>query len=246
MIKYLAKSLLRMTPYRVVRVQSANRFSAIEECLQSLGDRGYRPLRIIDGGANVGDFARAVSKIFPGAHVDLVEPQPACEPALLALANDKRFTIHAVALGSQAGSLRLAIDSNAVTTGAHVVLESDNNFSNPVVDVPVATIDSLFASSIELSDRALLKLDLQGWEMEALQGAESILQRAEVVLTEVSFFRQAYEPEIEALIAYLNERGFSLHDIASISGRRRDNRAHQGDFVFVRRGSDLMADTSWS
>jgi hypothetical protein len=35
-------------------------------------------------------------------------------------------------------------------------------------------------------------------------------------------------------------------DIATLGARRLDNRAHQGDFLFVRRDSPLMADTAWS
>lgn len=62
---------------------------------------------------------------------------------------------------------------------------------------------------------------------------------------EVSFFAQAYEPSIEALVRFLDERGFALYDIAALAARRRDNRAHQGDLLFVRRDSPLMADTAW-
>ena len=94
-------------------------------------------------------------------------------------------------------------------------------------------------------DRCLLKLDLQGWELEALKGTKGILDRIEVILTEVSFFVQAYEPSIEELVYFLNEQGFALYDIAALGARPRDNRAHQGDFVFVRRDSPLMADTAW-
>ena len=41
----------------------------------------------------------------------------------------------------------------------------------------------------------MLKMDLQGWELEALKGAEKSLQFIEVILTEVSFF--VYGPRIE-------------------------------------------------
>ena len=34
-------------------------------------------------------------------------------------------------------------------------------------------------------------------------------------------------------------------DIATLGARRRDNRTHQGDFLFVRRDSPLMADRAW-
>jgi hypothetical protein len=68
----------------------------------------------------------------------------------------------------------------------------------------------------------------------------------EVVLIEVSFFAQAYEPSIATLVGFLDQKGFDLHDVASVSGRTRDNRARQADLVFVNRSSDLCRDASWA
>jgi hypothetical protein len=45
---------------------------------------------------------------------------------------------------------------------------------------------------------------------------------------------------------FLNEHDFELYDIASITGRSRDNRARQGDFIFVKKGSVLASDCGWS
>ena len=245
MLKRTLKSLIRYTPYRVIRARDANRFQAIEECLVSLAKRGFRPRRIVDGGANVGEFAKLAASIFPAATVHLVEPQPACREALAKLARNNRFRLHAVALGAEDASIDLAIDPAGVTTGAHVLPDAKLPIGVGHVRVPVARLDTLLAAEIVTEDRCLLKLDLQGWELEALKGAERILDKIEVILTEVSFFAQAYEPSIEALVHFLDEHGFALYDIASLAARQRDNRAHQGDFVFVRRDSPLMADTAW-
>ena len=70
--------------------------------------------------------------------------------------------------------------------------------------------------------------------------------QTEVILTEVSFFAQAYEPPISQIISFLDARNFELYDIAALAARSRDGRARQGDFLFVRRDSRLMADTRWS
>lgn len=83
-------------------------------------------------------------------------------------------------------------------------------------------------------------------ELEALKDAAGILDRIELILCEVSVYAQAYEPSIETFMNFLDKRDFALHDIAALAARRRDNRAHQADFLFVRRNSPLMADTAWS
>ncbi|MBC7492270.1 MAG: FkbM family methyltransferase [Novosphingobium sp.] len=245
MIKRFAKAVLQRTPYRIQRARDLNRFSAIEESLASLAARGYAPRLIVDGGANVGDFTRAASAIFPAARIAMIEPQPACQQALTALAADPRYTLHPVALGQASGSLKLAIDPGAVSTGAHIAPEYEGQSPDNVVTIAVETLDSVLGEHLTAADRTLLKLDLQGWEMEAFLGAEASLPAIEVILTEVSFYKQAYEPDIEDLIAHLHARGFALYDVAAITCRPRDNRAKQGDFIFVRRDSALMADTAW-
>ncbi len=54
-------------------------------------------------------------------------------------------------------------------------------------------VDELLMDSIKNDEKCFLKLDLQGFELEALAGAENILKRTEVILTEVSFYAQAYD-----------------------------------------------------
>ena len=244
-LKKLLQAVIELSPYRIVRLTSKNRFVAIEEMILQLRDRGYEPRRIVDGGANVGDFARFCRKVFPTARIDLIEPQPACHAVLEDLARAPGFTLHPVGIGKADGELVLAIDPQGVTTGAHILDVNCVGDTKPTVKIPVSTLDSIL-EEVPASDRTFLKLDLQGWEMESLKGAELVLGRIEVILCEVSFFAQAYEPPIDKLIQFLAGHGFALYDIASISARGRDNRARQGDFIFVRQNSPLFMDTAWA
>lgn len=112
-------------------------------------------------------------------------------------------------------------------------------------DVMAVRLDHLLREGLDKDDRALLKLDLQGWELEALRGAEGVLDRIEVTISVLSFYAQAYEPSIEAVISYVCANKFALYDVAAVSAPPRDNRAHQCDFFFVRRDSPLMTDVAW-
>ena len=244
-MKALLKRILQATPYRIVRATARNRFSAQQETLRTLAGRGYQPRRIVDGGANVGDFARLARSVFPAAQIDLIEPQPACQTQLTALARAvPGHILHAVAIGREAGMLNMALDPDEPSTGAHIVDHPDA-MPGTVHAVPVETLDTILAS-VTRDDRAFLKLDLQGWELEALHGALAVLPKIEVILIEASFFAQAYEPPIATLIGFLADQGFVLDDIAALVGRQRDNRAHQADFVFVRADSKLTADRAWA
>jgi FkbM family methyltransferase len=239
-MKSLVKQLLSLTPYRIVRRTQGNRFDAIECSLRSLRDRGYRPRLVIDGGAHVGSFSLAASQVFPDAIFHLIEPQPACAQALAHVARTHGFLIHACALSDQAGHVLMQAETGP-TTGAHVATAPGPE----TVRVRAETIDGLLSSSIAEADRCLLKLDLQGYELRALKGALQSLARIEVILTEVSFFAQSYEPAVVELLAFLDGQGFILDDIAALAARRRDNRARQGDFIFVKRTSALAADKEW-
>lgn len=81
--------------------------------------------------------------------------------------------------------------------------------------------------------------------MLALRGASQLLPKVDVVLLEVSFFQQLGEPTIPDVVSFFDTAGFDLFDIAALSGRTRDDRLKQGDFVFVRRGTDLWSDRGW-
>jgi FkbM family methyltransferase len=238
MIKRLVKSLMERTPYRIVRHYGANRFHAIEPCLELMKARGFAPRIIVDGGAHVGSFSLAAQAIFPGATFHCVEPQPACREPLRTLCAEKGFVLHASALAETPGRIDLTATAEP-STGVHVASGGED-----AVSVAAETLDGLFGA-VTRDDRALLKLDLQGYELQALKGGRIFLRSAEVILTEVSFYAQAYEPPIAALVSFLDDNGFQLYDIASLAGRARDNRPRQGDFVFVRDGSELLDDARW-
>lgn len=240
------KSILAMTPYRVLRRTAINRFQANSETLQTLRDRGFQPAFVIDGGANVGDFARETARHFPAARFELIEPQPGCKPRLDTLSKVLDARVHPCALtsDSETHSIHLRTDASQTSTGAHVV-DPDAPDQSGVISVPAITLDALFGGKWSPDQRGLLKLDLQGFELEALRGGMNTLVNIDVILIEVSFYRLSKEPSIAELIAFLSDAGFELHDIASISARQRDNRAYQADFLFVRAGSLLTKDTAW-
>ena len=239
----LVKRLMALTPYRLIS-GAPNRFQEIDGCLARLQQRhGYRPRVIIDGGAHLGSFALAANALFPEAQVHLVEPQPACRSGLERLVASHGFILHPYALSDRAGTARFMCQATP-NTGAYLAW-NDAHKTDYEVQVETRTLDQLFAEGLTPADRTLLKLDLQGHEMIALAGAKALLPAVEVVLTEVSFFQQIAEPKIPELIGFFDRAGFDLFDVAALSGRTRDDRLRQGDFVFVRRGSAISADTGW-
>lgn len=233
---------------RITRATAANRFNAEAETLRRLRSRGYDPQVVIDGGANVGEWARMARAIFPVAHLHLLEPQDGCRPALDRFAAATRnATVHPVAVTCPGvESVRMGGGGADATSTGNLVLRDSETFEHTRV-YPATTLDALFAGRITRPDRTLLKLDLEGHELEALEGAAELLKVVEVVAVELQFFEinRNARPTFAAYVARLDAAGFDVYDVATLSGRPRDQRLRQGDFLFVRRDSQLAADIAW-
>lgn len=227
----------------------ASRFDGMRDALRLLRDANYAPRVIIDCGANRGHWTRLALAVFPGARFHLIEPQPACELPLRKLAaRTPRVAVHPVAVsGPGVASVRI-IGARDVgdSTGAWVALPGETGQGGK--DCPATTLDALVADGVTSDDRTLLKLDLEGHELAALRGAGRLLQRTEVVLTEVQFYEieGGGRPVFADVVAFFRERGFELYDFACLSQRPRDRRLRMGDVIFVREGSPLRADRSWT
>ncbi|MFQ5668835.1 MAG: FkbM family methyltransferase, partial [Candidatus Binatia bacterium] len=233
---------------RITQFRPGNRFQAMDETLVLLRHTGYSPRVVIDGGANMGLWTEMVRPIFPAASFHLIEPQPACAPALQELARRMpRLHLHRVAL-TEPGVTRVRMVGGGWEgggTGAWVA--RDGEAAPGEVECPAATLDVLLAEAVSSADRALLKLDLEGHEMSALQGASRLLQAVEVILTELQFYEinENKRPVFGDMLNFLRDRGFELYDFACLSQRPRDMRLRMGDVVFVRQDSSLLADRSW-
>ena len=81
----------------------------------------------------------------------------------------------------------------------------------------IAPLDA-FLKREELSDIALLKIDVQGYELEVLKGCESLLDLFDAVYVECSFV-ELYEGQALAyeVIDWMHERSFCLAGMGSMS-----------------------------
>jgi FkbM family methyltransferase len=224
-----------------------NRFAAIPEALRQLHRRGYRPRVVIDGGANVGRFTSIAHELFPDAAFNLIEPQPGCAPFLDALTRRvPSAAIFPLALTSPGVEQVRMLGAEADSHGESAwVVEGDT--SAQTMTLPATTLDGLFAGRYTRADRVLLKLDLEGQELNALRGAERLLTIVELVLSEVRFFEihHSGQPAFRDIAEFLWARGFELYDVAALMPRARDGRLYLGDVVFVRRDSALLEDVAW-
>ena len=141
---------------------------------------------IIDVGANIGQFTNAVKLFLPGARVIAFEPDPEVFRDLeINTSRMPDVELHNVAIGERSETLpfrRLAL--SVMSTFSEVFEPSD---VRGVVELPLQRLDDEIGKHL-LPD--LVKIDVEGYEWQALQGAVETLRRARYLLIEVSLGRQ--------------------------------------------------------
>ncbi len=92
----------------------------------------------------------------------------------------------------------------------------------------------------------LAKLDIQGFELEALKGAKSLFGVTELFILEVSLYEfLPSSPVVSEVVAFMAARGYEVYDIPGFARRPFDSALGQIDLAFARKGGFLMARTDW-
>lgn len=216
----------------------------MEGALRHLYEKGLRPGNVLDIGAAKGYWSERAGGIFPEASFHMFDPLRESEASLRALcARDPRFHCFLMALGSQPGTLTMNVSQDL--DGSSLLEFPGQNKANQR-QVAVETVDRLLADG-QLPVPDLVKLDVQGFELEVLKGGQSLFGPVTAFVVEVSLFefmpRIPLAPEV---VDYFVRRGYGLFDVAGLLRRPFQNDLGQMDLVFVSAKSSLGADRRWA
>ena len=236
----IKRALLRKD---IILSRPPGQFNITELKLARIRDRGLRVLTAVDGGAAEGEWAAEFKVIFPQAKLLCIEPREDAQAELKRRASElKDVHVAQTLVGAEEGTVTFYQSSHQ----SSVLPDSAGGDWGKKVTAPVTTLDAL-VTRMQLPDPDLIKLDLQGYELECLKGAARCLQRAEAVILEVSFIElQKGMPTVRDVVPFMSQRGFRLYDIAALWHRPLDGALAQGDFIFVADRSKLVADSRWS
>jgi FkbM family methyltransferase len=210
--------------------------------LRQLRERGVYPEGVIDVGASDGGWSLECMKVFPDSKYLLIDPLPENKAKLERLASARsKVTFWSGCLGAEAGTARLH------TRGDQSSLFESRTFSvnqDSAVDVEVRTLDSFLGKGV--AAHSLIKLDVQGAELDVLKGATRALESADVLLIEVSF-RPFYQAATLAheVISFVGAAGFGIYDICTYVQRARDGQLNQSDIMFLKLNSPILKDDAW-
>ncbi len=215
--------------------------SSFASRIKNMKNIGFAPKCIFDCGASVGYWSYEVSKLFPGSQIVAIEPNSIVLPQTeKTLSNIKpKVIIEECALGATSGDAHLNIWDNDQTKMSGSSLK-DHVQGNPEnkLKIRLDTLDNI-CERHHLSPN-LVKLDLQGGEIEALKGAEKVLRTAEVFIIEFGCL-EAYVDRTTPfeLMNTMYNNDYCLYDIIDLIYRPYDNALTGGDFIFVKTSSQL-------
>ncbi|MCW2930937.1 MAG: methyltransferase FkbM family [Actinomycetia bacterium] len=151
----------------------------------SSGVLGAAPL-IVDVGANVGQFANAAKLFFPEARVISFEPDPETYADLQVNTQGlKDVDLHNTGLGDRDGALTFYRHELSVMSSFSAEADSMARHGEST-ELPVRRLDTVLDSDDQPD---LLKIDVEGFERQVLQGAWETVARSRYVLIEVSLGR---------------------------------------------------------
>lgn len=168
--------------------------------VSNLVKQGLQPRTVIDVGANVGQFSVASANIFKNVQIYAFEPVPeSFETLCKNVSKLDSVKTHALALGEQAGQIDFHVNSHSHSSSAlpltqHHLTAFPHAQENKIITVPVTTLDNI-SHELNLVSPTLLKLDVQGYETNVLEGAVKTLKKVDYVLLEASF-KPMYEGEL--------------------------------------------------
>lgn len=143
----------------------------------------FIPYRILDIGANVGQFHLFCKEIYPDSFVFSIEASPSCEEHLKKITSD-----YLIAMLAKDNSVYdfYSRKNDPTCTGNSIYKELTEFYSDDQIEIlhqPGVKLDDLFT---EESEFELIKMDTQGSELDIISGGISLCKKAKGILLEVS------------------------------------------------------------
>jgi FkbM family methyltransferase len=206
--------------------------ASLQGSLNHIKRLGFRPRTVLDVGAARGTLE--LYRTFPEAGHILIEPLEENRSRLAKVA--RRYENVEVILAAATGrGGQVTMNVHPDLMGSSIYLENeDSNVKGFPRIVPAITLDQLWREG-RIRNPCLLKVDVQGGELEVLSGSEEVLRVTEYAVLECSlfqFFRGG--PQITDIIDDMKARGFSVYDLFGFQYRLLDGAMSQVDIAFVK------------
>lgn len=188
----------------------------------------FLPYRILDIGANIGQFHRLAKNTYPEAFIFSIEASPECEAYLKEITQN----YHIGLLAKDNKEYDYFSRKDAPTgTGNSIYRELTPFYSDDKLEIikhQGIKLDELFESESQFD---LIKIDTQGSELDIISGGTKLCKKAKGILLEVSLTQyNEGAPLYEEVIQFMKDFGFRAEIILDES---HNHGAHQQDILFL-------------
>jgi len=216
--------------------------------LEDIKARGFTAAAFLDVGANRGDWSKMALEVFPDARSVMIEPQEEMEPFLRTLCeSDSRCRFFRCGAGPQEGEMVLTLWED--TYGSSFTVPKDEKLLKEGKQrvTPIRTLDNIFCELGGSFVPDVVKVDVQGFELEVLKGGESLFGRTEVFILETTLLvgNNPIWPSTREVIEFMGRKGYEIYDITSFLRKPSDGSLGQVDFAFVKSEGRFRQNLSW-
>jgi FkbM family methyltransferase len=188
----------------------------------------FLPYRILDIGANIGQFHSLAKNTYPEAFIFSIEASPECEEYLKQVTDQYYIGL----LAKDNSEYDFFSRKDAPTgTGNSIYRELTDFYSDDKLEIikqKGIRLDDLFEPDSEFD---LIKIDTQGSELDIITGGINLCKKARGILLEVSLtqYNQG-APLYDNVIAFMETLGFKPK---AVLDETYNHGAHQQDILFI-------------
>ena len=194
----------------------------------------FYPYRILDIGANVGQFHKECKATFNDSYIFSIEASAECESSLQQITEN--YYIGLLAKDNTDYTF-YSRKNDPTCTGNSMYKELTQFYSDDQLDIikkKGIKLDDLFDDESEFD---LIKIDTQGSELDIIEGGLTLCNKAKGILLEVSLTQyNENAPLYDDVISYMESIGFKKTEILD---EARNHGSYQQDILFINTKHDI-------
>jgi len=196
------------------------------------------PATVVDIGVNHGQFLHLAARLWSGAQFVGLEPNAGLAAKVDALYSDNpRVRIESCAVAAENGQIDLFVTANDQNSSIHAPSAAfhDDRADDGMVRTEAVALKRLDTALDGDTGPMPVKIDVQGAELEVLQGAGERLEDVAVIIIE-SPFEAAYDGAagFDEIYRFLTVRGFVYEGALGQLNSKHTGRVRQEDSIYVR------------